>query len=198
MEARPGSKNGTSPRSSWRSLAWSTSMQTTSQPDSAKHTPATRPTYPVPTTATLTAGDLARQGHKGNRPRRALFGEELRAIHLELQAGLGELAERVLHHVRDHPGIVAAHAVDKLVERVEGGVHAGLEFADGHVAVLEVHRLAAADIAGFGNVDHVPSFRRIGDAILRELAARRRILRKQEPGKLTAEFRDALVGKSPV
>ena len=42
---------GTLPRRSSRTLAWLLSTQTTSFPDSAKQAPATRPTYPVPTTA---------------------------------------------------------------------------------------------------------------------------------------------------
>src|SRR5262245_13317336 len=44
---------GTLPLASARILAASLSTHTTSLPLSAKHTPATRPTYPVPTTAIL-------------------------------------------------------------------------------------------------------------------------------------------------
>src|SRR6188472_399418 len=42
---------GTLPLDSARTFVASLSTQTTSLPLSAKHTPATRPTYPVPTTA---------------------------------------------------------------------------------------------------------------------------------------------------
>src|SRR4029078_6670184 len=42
---------GILPRLSVRILVSSLSTQTTSLPDSAKHAPATSPTYPVPTTA---------------------------------------------------------------------------------------------------------------------------------------------------
>src|SRR5579863_6939928 len=50
---------GTSP--CWRAatLASSVSTQTTSFPESAKQVPATRPTYPVPTTHTFMAGKLS-------------------------------------------------------------------------------------------------------------------------------------------
>src|SRR5215472_10074802 len=56
--SRPGSKIGISPRFNASILLSSMSTQATSWPESEKHVPATRPTYPVPTIVIFIATNL--------------------------------------------------------------------------------------------------------------------------------------------
>src|ERR1700738_4917744 len=64
----PGSKIGTSPRCSRAIFAASWSTQATVDPNSEKHAPETRPTYPVPTIAIRIRSTSFAQG-KGSNPR---------------------------------------------------------------------------------------------------------------------------------
>src|ERR1700730_2032986 len=64
----PGSKIGTSPRCSRAIFAASWSTQATVDPNSEKHAPETRPTYPVPTIAIRIRSTSFEKG-KGSNPR---------------------------------------------------------------------------------------------------------------------------------
>src|SRR4051794_1530847 len=58
----------------------STSMQTTEWPESAKQTPATSPTYPVPTTAIRMRGFYTRRTSKPQQISRSLHGDRFRQV----------------------------------------------------------------------------------------------------------------------
>src|SRR4029453_13106710 len=105
---------GILPRLSVRILVSSLSTQTTSLPDSAKHAPATSPTYPVPTTAirmilrvrdTRHVQKNSRGYHTGyttNADSRRLppspaHAHGCRRVHPSARAGVHRLASRRAH-----------------------------------------------------------------------------------------------------
>src|SRR3970040_1256278 len=98
-------------RLSWAIFASLTSAQTTSFPVSARQAPTTRPTYPVPTTATFTGRLPGAAGRAGcRRPLERRGGERHRG---EVQSVLLDLRdERVVVAHRGAALVQQAHHVE--------------------------------------------------------------------------------------